>query len=400
MPGIGSFQHDNLVSLFVLGYVYFQLKSLVCYFTNKPGTIKYLSLSAVLLGLGVGAKLTVATYALGGVFALLFSPLPRFKKTQWLFLLGANATFGMLISSGYWMTFLWAQFQNPVFPLWNGIFASPYFPTFNWHDVRFMPANLWQTIFYPFYFSWDGRTNDVPFKDFRFAITYVLLILFALKSLILFCQKKSEILSPLFRWFLCFFVFSYLIWQHYFSIMRYISALEMLAPLMIYLLLFHLVKRESLRLVSAFTLFFFLFVTMAPAPVVRAKWYEADYFNVKLPKNLNEVQEATVVMAIPAFALSTKPRPQTYLIPSFPSTWQFIGIPFIGNEYRIPPLLPDWLNQKKSVYVLASSEFLPTLKSIVKQFGFNKEIGCDDITSDRQRITHEDVKICQLAFKK
>lgn len=395
LPSIGSFQHDNLISLFVLGFLFLQLKSLQIWSVHLRIASYLQFFAGILLGIGVGAKLTAALYVPGAILALIFLSLPFRVKISFLFILSLGIGIGVLISSAYWMALLWEQHGNPIFPLWNGIFHSPDFPAINWHDERFLPKDWLQTLFYPFYFSWDGRTNDMPFLDFRFAILYGLLALFAIfkwREI-----NRIRISSPLFAWLLLFFIFSYFFWQSYFSIMRYISALEMLAPLLIYLLIDRLCRNPSLRFTFSVLLFFFIFCTMVPAGFVRASWYENDYFNVKMPAHIKETKAAVVLVPISAFALNTKPRPQTYLIPFFPKSWQFVGISFLKDKYQTANLPTQLLAAKNTIYLLASSEYLPTLYTIAAMQGFKQHVRCDDITSDRQRISNEDLKLCLVS---
>lgn len=393
-PGIGSFQHDNLVSLFVLGFVALQLKAWRgAEIGGKTFFFTHL-LSGILLGMGMGLKLTVGIYVAGAMFAYFFVPVSwRIRvKLNLIFIL--SVFFGMVLTSGYWMFFLWETYQNPFFPLLNGIFHSPYFLDVNWKDTRFLPQGILQYLFYPFYFSLDGRTGDLPFRDFRYACCYLLFIGLVFKKWF----SPPHKLPIFITWFLFFFVFSYVMWQGYFSIMRYISALEMLAPLIIYLLLEHLIQDRLLKSAFAVLIFMFLFGTMQPVAMIRAPWYETDYFNVRLPAFVKEIREAVVMMPIPAYALSTNPRPQAYLIPFFPHDWRFIGISFFDDHLVIRPDFYHLLDniKDKKIYLLGSQFYQEKLLQLINPLGFKEQGVCGLITSDRQFMTHENTWLCPI----
>lgn len=400
LPGIGSFQHDNLVSLFVLSFLYLQLVCLQRYINTQFFPKGLFFFSSVLLGLGVGGKLTTGIFVLASVFTFLILDLPWKQKVKMVVMFGAGVGVGVLLSSGYWMWFLWSKHHNPFFPLWNGLFKSPDFPLYNWRDARFLPKDWMEALLYPFYFSVDGRSSDTPFQDFRFAVVYLLFVCLGVdwtRQKIKSYRKREPFLVTIGRreifYFFTFFVFSYVIWQCYFSIMRYIVVLEMLAPLCIYLLLYQLIADNVVRMATSVVIFMFILGMMVPTSMVRAPWYDTSYFNIKMPML---EPRGTVLMAFPAFAFNTNPRPQTYLIPFFPKDWRFIGIPFEREQYTLPSVLPALIKQKEKLYLLASPAYMPKLVSIASAMGFTKPKRCDVISSDRQLMTHENISFCAV----
>ena len=398
LTGIGSFQHDDLVSLFVLGFVYLQVKCWLIYADTRKLPAFLFSLAGVMLGVGIGGKLTAAVFAVGAGAALLLLPLSwrlRFQYASWF---GLTVLMGILLSSGYWMLHLWQQYHNPFFPLLNGFFQAPDFPAYNWKDPRFLPHGILQTLFYPFYFSLDGRTGDSDFRDFRFAIAYVLFILCA------FTFNRKRVSHPeknvfAIRWLLLFFLFSYVVWQAYFSIMRYVVALEMLAPLIICLLLYRVIRDPSWRFSITAAVFIFLTVMMVPTYMVRAPWYLGNYFNVLLPKWVQEDKsQALVLVPYPAYAFYTNPRPQAYLVPFLPAQWRFAGVPFLHQDYTVPAKVYSFVSAAKpeTLFLLASPEYMGNMQKIAGTMGFAHTVQCGKITNDRQAMTHEDLLICKL----
>lgn len=401
LPGIGAFQNDNLISLFVLCFVYLSTKFFVLYVPQKriPNIylVKYILFGSLLLGVGIGCKLTAALFAGGAIGAFLLLPLPIISRIQLALVFAVGVTLGILLSSGYWMLYLWQHYQNPVFPLWNEIFQSPYFPLYNWRDTRFLPKNIWQTLFFPFYFSLDGRSGDTYFRDLRFAILYVLFVAYA--GLILLRQFFKKTQSPLSlstKWLFYFFIFSYILWQEYFSIMRYIVALEMLAPLLIFLITYQLSSNATVRFATLVVIYFAIGALMIPTNAIRDKWFSDTYFNIQLPHYLKTSQKETVLVSFSAGALNADPRPQTYLIPYFPKNWQFIGIPFIHNQYSMPQDIIDIFHHftQDHIYLLSSENSMTGLYKAAQELGFKDKKHCEKILSDRQKVTGQDTLLC------
>lgn len=394
LPGIGSFQNDNLICILVLGFVLLQLQ-------------ERMFLAGMLLGLGFGLKLTAGIYIAGGIAATLLMPYAFKDKCKFIFMMGLGIFIGMIITGGYWMLRMWQEHHNPFFPFLN-------LSSGGWRDTRFLPKDVWQTIFYPFYFSFDGRTADAPFRDFRFAVVYVLVVMAAfslsaawlgrLQSLArhqTLVGNKSKIRSRRQSiFFFSFFILSYLIWQHFFSIARYLAPLEMLAPLMIYLLLKELIKTAILRTIILFSLFSWLLLTLSPIARIRAPWYETSFFNVKMPASVTNTPEATVLMAFPAYVLNVNPRPQSYLIPFFPFAWHFIGIPFLNEKYMLDKhtvkTITTKLENPKILFLLTTDRNMPELFKAAGKFGLSPNGKCEKITSDRQAVTHQDVLLCPI----
>ncbi len=398
LPGIGSFQHDELISLFILAFIYLQLR----YWMSATRAWFLFITSSILLGIAVGCKLTAGLFVGGAGLTYLFMPVSRSSRLKILLLFAIGVAIGLLCSSGYWMLELWEKYRNPFFPFFNGIFHSPDFPPTNWTDLRFLPKNGLETFFFPFYFSEDGRTNDMPFCDYRFAMVYLLFILYGFLLFVrhFFYKKKMNLSIShdiTLRWLFLFFIFSYVLWQWYFSIMRYIAVLEMLAPLIIYLLVFQLFEDAVIRFSMAVFLLILLGATMQPSEHIRERWYATDYFNVKLPAFVNHLPAATVLMAFPAYASNVTPRPQMYLIPFFPAHWQFIGIPFLKEQYQMPEKIIAWMQPRQNtIYLLSSSEYMPKMYSVAAHLNYKTKLPCGIITSDRQLITNEDVLLCPV----
>ena len=91
----------------------------------------FAALAGVSIGLATGFKLTTATYAVALVAALLATPIGWRRRLGLATAFGAGAFAGFLVSNGFWMASLYANYGSPFFPVYNEIFKSPFFPEKN-----------------------------------------------------------------------------------------------------------------------------------------------------------------------------------------------------------------------------------------------------------------------------
>lgn len=402
LPGIGSFQNDDLITIFILSFLFLQIKAIKNYETAPFYANKLLFLSGFLLGAGIGLKLTAGLFLIGAMITTILLPIPLKCRIEFMMRWCTAVILGILLTSGYWMYLMWQQHHNPLFPFFNDIFHSPDFPNIHWRDERFLPQGLWQSLFYPFYFSWHGTISDSHFRDVRFILTHVLFIgvgLYWLMSKLFSSFKKIQLDLPTF-YILIFYMISYIIWQSYFAIARYISALEMLAPLTIYVLISTIPMRFSLRFVTLYSAYYILVMLMIPIPLVRAQWYDSDFFNIKFPSLVSQTPQATVLIACHRLVLDKDPVPQNYLIPFFPHHWHFIGVPFWQGKYFpdicIANAIKSSVHHKEKIFLLTSDVSMPALYQAAQQMGLRAAGPCQKIFSDRQKMSNQDVLLCPV----
>lgn len=391
-PGIGSFQNDAMVSIFVLGFLLLTLDAI----KNHNHFNRKIFFAALLLGAGVGLKLTAAIFVPAALISILIIEIQWQKKIFLLIITGIGLTAGLAITSGYWMYTLWQQHGNPFFPFFNNVFHSPDFPTLHFRDERFLPKNIVQHLFFPFLFSWDGRTADINFTDFRFAIVYTLLLMLCIKKRFIPSLSKSNSLT---RYFFCFFIISYIAWQLYFSIARYLIVLEMLAPIMIYLLILNLTDRFYKRVILVTSSLFLLIFFIVPVYAPRTYHFNETFFNVKIPVQIQTIKNAVVLISHPMPIVDPEPRPQTYLIPYFPKSFQFIGVPFVADRYiadsSVAKIIGEY-QKYKNLYVLTTGQHLPHFDAVLSQFHLRRTGECYVIRSDRLSFTGQKAYFCAL----
>jgi len=334
---IGTTFHDNITSLFVLGGVLLIISSLQ---RSNPQSLfpskKSVIVSGFILGCATGLKLVVAVYSLPFIFALLFiGPSWRVRITNTL-LSGFSACIGIITTIGYWMTVLWANFHSPLFPFYNKIFKSPYYDFINFSDTRWFPHDKYQILFYPFHFLKDSSlVCEEGFRDIRFALCYILLMLFIFMIYYKRVTRKygsQELfdkyefpgaLKNISTFIMFFFVFSYILWQYMFSVYRYIIPLELLAPVFIILIMRYIFPFEKILIQTSLAIFALIIVTMSPINWGRVAWGQS-YFDVRIPP-IENIDHSIVIMA--------DNEPLSYIIPFFPKSTRFVSV---KNNFMSP----------------------------------------------------------------
>ena len=67
------------------------------------------------------------------------------------------------------------------------------------------------------------------------------------------------------RFFIFFFILSYIIWQFQFSVIRYLMVLDLLAPVVIYITLSNIYTNKKVIFSLFFLIVIFLLATLKPA---------------------------------------------------------------------------------------------------------------------------------------
>jgi hypothetical protein len=85
-------------------------------------------LGGLIVGLGMGLKLTNVVYAVALCAALLLFPATPFARVRLAFFFGTGVLVGLSLISGYWLWKIWETFGNPVFPQFSSVFPNALTP--------------------------------------------------------------------------------------------------------------------------------------------------------------------------------------------------------------------------------------------------------------------------------
>jgi hypothetical protein len=230
---VGTSFADILTALPVIAGVGLMLSA-------KPQHRARYVIAGIMVGGAVGLKLTNMVFFVGAGVSLFYAARPLTAMSCF----AAGGAIGVIGTGGAWSWMLWQQFGNPLFPFFNTIFRSPEAPIEAIADLRFMPHNLWDAAAYPFYWLVGiHRSSEWPFRDPRFAISFVLFAVTAGAGLFygmrVFTRRDKQ--------FLLLFAVAYGMWLFEFSIHRYAIVLELLTAPLILLLLARLLRVVKLQ---------------------------------------------------------------------------------------------------------------------------------------------------------
>jgi hypothetical protein len=283
-------------------------------------------LAGLLIGAAVGLKLTNVVYALGAAAAVLAASRPL-KATLCL---GVGGAVGALATGGAWGLMLWREMGNPIFPLFNAVFQSPELVPMNIMDWQFLPKGLLDALAYPFYWLvGDNRSSEYPFRDARFAVATVLIVLGIGRGLI----TRTDIFTRRDTQFLLFFAVSYAAWLAVFSIQRYAIVLELLCAPLIVLLIHRCIAgapgSASLRASSARMNAMMLTVALAIALWSQpGDWFRRPWSNPYNPTISKSLEQPAVYLLVD--------KPLAYIAPRLPPESRFYQIADIAL-----PIMPD-----------------------------------------------------------
>jgi hypothetical protein len=298
---LGNTMGDNLTSLLVLGSLYLILRGWGRLGVMSKGPLGLLLLSGLLMGVGSGLKLTNVTYAAAACLALLAVPSPFPQRLGGAFVYGCGVLAGLLASSGYWWWMMWQRFANPLFPQFNQVFRSPLAQPLGVLDTEHLPHGVLEALYWPFVFITDfKRVGEIALRPAIMPALYVAALVFAGVWLAERIGAKGTAqaasarprLSPQARFLLVFGLVAYLGWMKLFSIYRYLVPLELLAPLMLWLLIERIAARRHAARIGGWLLAVTTFLALPVMTWGHAGWGDAA-FSARFPAL--ERPESTIV---------------------------------------------------------------------------------------------------------
>lgn len=299
-----------------------------------------LGIAGLFIGFSVGFKLTNIAFVIGLVPAWLVgftiqNKLLYRKYVKEVIFTFSGITIGFLIINGSWMWSLWSNFQNPLFPFYNGIFKSQKIIEI-WTNVPAIAAakNLADYIIYPFNWMMGiPPETEWNFRDPRFAVIYVLFFLVALSKVYNNFFKpnadfssitKSQFKAPYYiigRWkfLLVWASFSYLFWINQFGALRYLMPVTLLTGVIIFILLNGLFFKEKVLLVFFVIIGAFCLAMIKQPPYGRLSW-DQRWYPVTLPE---------LIAKKPAIYFN---RDLSFVVPFFPKESKFFGYLYLDSN--------------------------------------------------------------------
>lgn len=235
---LGNTMGDNTTALFCLASILMTLHVMATLPSQSSRAIWTLAVAGVLAGMAAGLKLTNAPYAVAICLGLLTLPVSTAMRVQAAFAFGVGVLAGLAGTAGFWFYTMWQTFGNPLFPQFGNLFPNPLASVSGVTDTSWLPKSLLQQMLWPFIISADAKkAGQVPLRQVIWAIAYLLLILLAMQVLVAKIRKSAtRSLAPDARFLVVVMVLGFVLWMKIFSIYRYLVPMDLLAPLLIYLL--------------------------------------------------------------------------------------------------------------------------------------------------------------------
>lgn len=359
---LGNTMGDNLTSLTVLGAIALLLRQWPQLLAGGARAAMVAALAGLIIGAGTGLKLTNANYALALCLALLTLRVPLWRRFTTAFVFGLGTLAGIGATAGHWYWLMWKQFGNPLFPQFNNIFKAPLASQIAVADMGWVPKSALETLLWPFIFTFNSRrVIELPMTQIIWPLVYIAFIaLIGQRLRRLWLAAPGPLATgagvrgdaPGARLLLVFFALSYLIWLKLFGIYRYMVPLELLAPLVLWLLLHRLCSLPVARAIGAWCL-----VLAAVAGLPRVNWghhYNGEKsFTVQVPA-FAEPEQSMV------FTVHGDP-PMSWLVPSFPNRLAFAAL---GSGFPESPAFAGRVAQmvaarRGPLYVMLNAAGLP-----------------------------------------
>ncbi|MDT7952989.1 MAG: hypothetical protein RQ966_15905 [Acetobacteraceae bacterium] len=201
-----------------------------------------LFVAGLLVGAACGLKLTLSFASVAFLCVLLLIPRRRaLDLVSRPVLFGCGLAAGALALTGYWWAHEWTLYGNPFFPMMNQIFRSPKAVPESFVDPTFLPRTWLQALQAPWVWalrlSW--ATSESRLRDPRFSLAMIAAA---------FCLVRLGWSAPRWRpwpWLVlpAWFVLGFVLWRFEFSIIRYLSVLELLVGAMLAMAAFPLARR-------------------------------------------------------------------------------------------------------------------------------------------------------------
>ena len=199
------------------------LSALLMVMADAPWTWRRVLAAGLLCGAAAGLKLTSAYAGVGLGVALAVARGGTAADRGWrVGVFGAGCVAGAVMLAGWWWWRVYGETGSPLFPYFNGLFRSPLAAPVSTVDTRFFPRSLGQWLGYPFYWAAQPFRGpaEMPIRDPRLALAMLGTAALALQAI-----RRRDWMAGLLTVFL---VVSYLVWLRQFSILRYLSSVELL----------------------------------------------------------------------------------------------------------------------------------------------------------------------------
>ncbi|WOB48480.1 hypothetical protein NYR97_14610 [Xanthomonas hydrangeae] len=273
-------------------------------------------IAGALIGLAVSLKLTNALYALALAPAVLCDGGRLRSRVLSLSVLSCVAALVLVLVAWPWYLQVWKYFGNPLFPQFNGVFKSPLAQPVSIADVRWLPRSISEQLVWPLLFTFKPqRIGDLGLVQAGWAVLYAVVLVAAGRT-VLRRSVRPVGLDRSAAVLLVFFGVAYALWQAIFSIHRYLVVLELLAPMVLWIVCQHAFATRANRNAA------WLIGLCALVAVLGWK----DWGHEAWARESFQVQQPTLGDPSASTVLLVGDEPQSWRVPLLPQQARYIGV--------------------------------------------------------------------------
>ncbi|MBB5445188.1 MULTISPECIES: hypothetical protein [unclassified Paraburkholderia] len=357
LSGIGNSMGDNTTALLVLLAVSLTLKHWDMLAQASLRAVALALTIGALTGVASGLKLTNTIYAIALCAGCLVHPGNAITRLRIGFAVGMGVIVGLAASGGYWFATMWRIFRNPFFPQFSNLFPNPLVPPIGVADLRWFPRSVLDALLWPFIFSLHSqRISDTPIRQVIWALLYAAAILWVARAVwrALDARRATSLTSRQ-AFVLVFIAVGYVMWLKTFSVYRYVVAMEVLAPLALYVLVDDMLPGRAGKRIATWVIAFATLVVVAHgAPTYGHVRWARKGFHADTPA-ISDPRRTTGVLPGGAQGLS-------WLVTQFPPDVAFVTLD------------PN---------VLVTSRYNERLKDIIAQRGGPAYVVLGDVENSR-----------------
>lgn len=305
---LGNTMADNTTAVPVLGALALILSAQDRARHGQGGALRWL-FAGLMIGLALAFKLTNAVYAVALGLAALADGGRACGRLAGAAVMTVAALAAFAAVGGAWFVQVWQQFGNPLFPQFNAWFQSPLALPVSVADTRWLPKGALEWLAWPLVFSLHPqRVSELALTQFAWAGLYVMAVAGIAWRLLRRAPADARPMLPAARTLLVYFVVAYLLWQTIFSIHRYLVAIEVLLPLLLWWAWPRLLGPALLRLRTPVMVLLALYAWHGAADWGHAAWRQPA-FAVEAPAMPAPRDSAVVLVG---------GEPQAWRIPFLP----------------------------------------------------------------------------------
>lgn len=318
---VGTTMHDSLVALLPLLSLWMILSSIgsMTGGDRRRGSAMITG-AGVVAGIGIGLKLVTAIYALPLCLSMLLLPLSWTERFKLAFLFGFSVLAALLVTGGYWLYEIWRLFGNPLFPQFNNIFHGELAAFDATRDLRFLPRTVLDKIFYPVIFTLDPqRAVELRYEQYSWLFAYIAVLGLFAERLIRFFRKATVTVrwNPEAEFLLAFFCISYLLWLYIFGIYRYLVVIELLIPLLLFVIVTRAFRHRLTAPAALVFLFVLTFVNLRDIP---------DWGHAGWAERVYRIEANTLASAPEPVAVYLAGQPLAWIVPALDIHSPFIQV--------------------------------------------------------------------------